>query len=893
MLIDPRRARGPRAPRLSVALLLGAAASALIAGAALAQAPASPPEAAAVETIVVTGSRIAGVAPVGSNLVSVGRSDVVTSGAVTTSQLLQQVPQVFNLGVSENSRGQSGGSGNITYGNSVNLRGIGPFTTLTIVDGRRATPQGTTGFSVDPSIIPTIALERVEIVADGSSAIYGSDAVAGVVNLIRRRNVQGVEATARYGWADDFFEHQFGIIAGHSWGSGRATLAFENAYRSALNGRDRDFYRGDLRDSGGGDFRPTLCNPGNIIVGGVSYAIPAGGVTAANRGALTANTSNRCDNLKIGDLFPKQKRMSLSATFDQSINDRLSIYADVIASKREFVFRQGAQATTLTVPSSNAFFVAPPGLSPSTVSVGYSFINDYQPFTEGYSKVYQGTLGGRYQLGAGWRLEASATWGRNDDRSTSHNVANAQAQAALLASSNPATALNVFGGPNSSSVINSLLVGRNENPGRSSLGFYDLKLDGPLFTLPGGEVRAAVGYERQDLHVVQNLIAGTIAVPTQNVRVFDRTVDSGYAELLVPVVGEANAMPGIRSLELDLAGRYDRYSDVGGTWNPKIGVNWSPATGVKVRGAYGTSFRAPTISQIYGNTNNLFVQNYADPTCACIRQGVARSGANLNLTPEEATTWSLGVDYEPAFLQRAKFSLTYFDINYKNQVTAYLSDLTVLQREAQFAGTGIIVRNPSPAFIAQQLAETGFTGVLPSPVTLFVEGRNSNLGTTIAKGLDFQATYRLPTSNMGDFAFDLNGTYFTEYKLAITPTAPLLSFNNKIFNPLRLKGRFTTTWTKGPIQLNAFVNYQNAYINNLSTPVQRVKSYTTVDLRGAYRFEGGALNDLIVAVEARNLFDENPPFVNIAQSPNGGGGFDPTLTNPVGRLLAVSVSKRF
>ena len=130
----------------------------------------------------------------------------------------KRLPQVFNLGVSENSRGQSGGSGNITYGTAINLRGIGPYSTLTLLDGHRAVPQGTTGFAVDPSVVPTLALERVEVVADGASAIYGSDAIAGVVNLIPRRQLEGVEISLRGAQGDEYDEHQLGAIGGFSWG---------------------------------------------------------------------------------------------------------------------------------------------------------------------------------------------------------------------------------------------------------------------------------------------------------------------------------------------------------------------------------------------------------------------------------------------------------------------------------------------------------------------------------------------------------------------------------------------------------------------------------------------------------------------------------------------------
>ena len=210
----------------SVRLILLAAAGA--ASPALAPDPAAE-QSVNLDEIVVTGSRIRGSAVVGSPVTEVSREDIDLESPLTTSALIQKLPQVFNLGVSENSRGQSGGSGNITYGSAINLRGLGPYSTLTLLDGHRAVPQGTTGFAVDPSIVPTLALERVEVVADGASALYGSDAIAGVVNLIPRRDFEGVEVSVRGGQGDEYDERQIGAIGGWNWESGRGMLAYEHS----------------------------------------------------------------------------------------------------------------------------------------------------------------------------------------------------------------------------------------------------------------------------------------------------------------------------------------------------------------------------------------------------------------------------------------------------------------------------------------------------------------------------------------------------------------------------------------------------------------------------------------------------------------------------------------
>jgi iron complex outermembrane receptor protein len=271
------------------------------------------------------------------------------------------------------------------------------------------------------------------------------------------------------------------------------------------------------------------------------------------------------------------------------------------------------------------------------------------------------------------------------------------------------------------------------------------------------------------------------------------------------------------------------------------------------------------------------------------------------LTPETATTYSAGADYTPHYVPGLKLSVNYFNIDYRNQISGYLSDLSLLSstaRASQFSS--LIVSNPAAAqaLVAKFVAE-GYPvfGVLPNPVTTFVYGENINLGRTEADGFDFSASYRIPTTNYGDFGVGLNGTYFASYKVALTPTSPLMDEDNHIFNPLRLRMRGSVNWADGPIRATAFVNFENSYINDTVTPVQRVSSYTTVDLHIAYDLGQQSplpyLKGATLTLDVNNLFDTDPPFVNVAESPNGGGGFDPTTTNPIGRLVSLTIDKKF
>jgi iron complex outermembrane receptor protein len=879
----------------SIRLALLAAAGTAAPPAALAQEAA--PATTNLDEIVVTGSRIRGTTVVGSPVTQVSREDIELAAPLSTTALLQKLPQVFNLGVSENSRGQSGGSGNITYGSAVNLRGIGPYSTLTLIDGHRAVPQGTTGFAVDPSIIPTLALERVEVVADGASALYGSDAIAGVVNLIPRRSFDGIEISVRGAEADEYDERQFGAIAGHDWGDGRMMLAFEHSEHSNLNGLDREFFRGDLREQGGRDFRASQCNPGNIVVGTTSYAIPAGGVTPGTASQLVPGTTNRCDNAQYQDLLPEQERDSAYLTFDGDVTESVSVFFDGFWSKRDFKNQVGDQAANLTVRNVNPFFVAPPGTNVTQETVSYSFgkqlpSND----TKGYSEVYQATLGTRFKLGGQWGLEALYSYGQDKELSVSkYGIDNAALNAAL-ARTDPATALNPFSAsPNTAAALANLATQYFIAPGNTQFQGWELKADGPLFSMPAGPVRAAFGYEGQLMTSESGSITGSQAAPVYGLTPqVNRRVQSGYAEFLVPLFSSENARPGLQELTLDLAVRYDDYSDLedGSTVNPKYAINYSPIDSLRFRGTYGTSFRAPTFSQIYGNSSALFVQNYSDPTIGgANRVGVTLSGGNLELEPETAETYTFGVDFNPT--DQSTISLTYFHIDYEKQITSYLSDLTILNREDQFAGTTIITRNPDPAFIAALVATKPVRGVLPNPVTLFVDGRTNNLGTTIAEGFDLAAELNVDAGAAGQFGFGIMSTYFTTWDVAITPSADKVDLLNTIYNPLEFKARANVTWRKAGLVSALFVNYLGSYDNNLSSPVQTVDSKTTLDLNLSYNFEGGFADGLSIGLDVINLLDEDPPFVNIAQSPNGGGGFDPTLNNPVGRIMGLTLRKKW
>lgn len=847
--------------------------------------------------IVVTGSRIRGVAPVGSSVIAVGRDDITTTSAVTTSEVFRNIPQVVNVGIQESNRGAQGGSGNITYASSVNLRGIGPFATLTLIDGHRVVGGGTQGLFVDPSVIPITALERVEVVADGASAIYGSDAVAGVVNLILRRNLNGVELNARMGVADNYTTRQIGGAVGKTWDTGQIMLTGEYSYHSALNGQDRPYIRSDLRDLGGTDNRSPNCNPGTIVTGGVSYAIPVGGVTAANRDQLRPGTTNRCEVGGYSDVIPEIEKIGAVVTLRQEITPAIAIVGDGFYYRRTFLRQSAVLAQALTVPSTNAFFVAPPGTNPASVSVNYFFGNDLGKTVgfDGTSEAYQGNLKLEAKLSSEWSLDIGVSHGRNEDMAYNYGP-NPAALAAALASSDPATAFNPFGGPNSAAVIagisNYVTLGA---PGENSLLQFQGKIDGPLFVLPGGEVRVALGGEYNKINVTAGSRVGPIGAMTGTDRDYSRNVKSAYVEVVVPIFGAENETPGFERLTFNLAGRYDKYSDVGGTWNPKIGVNWEPVRGLKFRGNWGTSFRAPHLTNLISVNPSLAGQSYSDPLSPTgFTPAYAINEGNLNLKPEEATTWSVGADLTPVSMPGFTANVTYFNVDYRGQITSLLGDLTVLQREALYPG--LITRNPTADQVAALLARLPVRGVPLPTVGALIDARPNNLGVSKVDGIDFSLNYRFATQNAGNFGFGVNGIWYSRYKVAQSANAPMIERIGFINYPTRYNLRGNANWQKDGLSLAMYVNHVPSYQNNSVNPAQRISSWTTVD--GNISFDiGGEENSwykgMTFSINVQNLFDRDPPFASLPATVIQSGGFDIQQSNPLGRLITAGVSLKF
>ncbi|MEN3747454.1 TonB-dependent receptor [Sphingomonas sp. HF-S3] len=874
--------------RRSAALLGRTAIGALALGIAMpALAQTDEPEAQTVEeepgnSIVVTGSRIRGIDPVGSSVIAIDAQQILEEPVVSTNDLLRRVPQVVSLGANRAGGSAQNGAANATRGAGVNLRGLSTNATLLLYDGKRLPPQGTQGQFTDPSVIPSIALGRVEVVADGASAIYGSDAVAGVVNLILRKDFSGVEVRARHGMTEgDFHESQIAALAGHKWDGGWVMAAAEYSRNNTLYGADLDFYQQDNRYRGGRDLRVTNCNPGTITAGGGTYAIPTGGVTNANAGSLVRGTSNRCFYGALDPVIPEQERVSFVGAASHQITDGIRIFADGFYSRRSG-FVTINPTVNATVTNANPFFVSPiPG--GTSVSVAYSLVPELGMLEAPYYASSWNVSGGiEASLFGDFKGTVYYAHGQSEEvADRRRSGVNAAALTAALNDPNPATALNLFGGVNNPATLARITDNLFIITGRTRLDVVNAQVDGSLFELPGGNVRIALGGEHRVEYTYTDLITGQAATPVSLSSDGSRNVDAVFGELFVPLVGAANGRAGLERLSVSLALRHENYSDFGSTTNPKIGLTYQPWQGLTLKGTYGTSFRAPTFTEVstVGGGAGLYFDTLPGPSGNQIGIGIA--GGNPNLLPEKAKTWSFTVEAAPVQLEGFTASLSYFRIDYTDQIQALRGTPGLLTNPLY---TNFVQFNPTAAEVAA-LVNSGLpinSAIDQSQVTFIADGRRQNLGTSLLRGLDFTAGYRWTLGGI-DFDAGIQGTYILDYLFRAVPGAPLADVLDTIGFTQKFRSQADIGARVGGFKTRVTWNHLAGYENTTVTPRQQISNYDTFDLLVGYDLT----RNLSIAFDVRNLFNENPPFVDTTN------GYDPQASNPIPRMFALTANLKF
>ncbi len=877
----------------------------------------------ALEEITVTGSRIRGV-ETASPIVTISREDIEVAGFATVEEVVEYLPQNFGAGATadatqiENQRQAVGGSiANAAGGTSVNLRGLGAGSTLVLVNGRRMSPSGTRAAFTNIASIPVTAIERVEVLTDGASAIHGSDAIAGVINFILREDFEGAETRLRYG-SDahaDTSDIQLGQTFGTSWNSGNVLVSYEYFDNDRLAAADRAFTASnDLSPFGGTDRRRPGGNPANIRVGSDYYAIPEGqdgtSLTAADFDLGTPR--NLFNANEIRDLIGSVERHSGFLYVRQNVGP-VELFGAARYSREESERRLSQGTISFTVTGDdpatpeiegNPWFVDPTGTGLTSVRVdSYALDDDFGPVLGiGEIESAGATLGARIEFSERWRGELTLNWSEEEGTDVDGNEIDFARLRDAVNSTDPSSAFNPFGdGSNTASaVIESVRI-----PGRdivsvdtNELSSASFDVNGEAFEMYGVTVNVAAGVDYRE---------ESLSVTTRNgENALERDITAVYAEIFLPLVNEERRRAGLQRLEISIAARYEDYSDFGSSTNPKLGVVWSPAESLTIRGTVGSSYRAPSLTDLDDTLPSQNVWQYIPEDFFGLTPVgfLLQTGRNRNLQPEEATTWTAGFQWRPERVDGLSLDMNYFDIDFTGQIEQPTLNPFGAISDPRFAP--IVTPNPStdqitafvnqPNFNPESLVGSGF-GPFPAadliagafPVAAIVDIRLTNLARSVVTGADVQLSYAFDTA-AGSFNFGLNGSYMFDFERQLISTDPLFDEVDTLGRPVDFRARGSIGWRRGNWFVTGFVNYTDGYTDNLSNLEARpVDSWATMDLTIAYDTgsDAGFLSETRLSLTTQNLFDEDPPFVDTI----GGVAYDATNANPLGRFFSFQLRK--
>lgn len=928
---------------LGVSVLAIVASSALVPG--IAQAQDAADESPEDEAIVVTGTLLRGAPPVGSNAITVGAEQIQSTGATTANELLATVPQVTNL-FNNVPTARLGVASNQIQVVRPNLRNLASETsssasTLVLFDGHRISSVGVTQNAVDPDLVPSIAIERVEVVTDGGSATYGSDAVGGVINFITRKRFDGLKVNANYGLADDYYQVTAAAIVGKDWGTGSIFTAYNYQHNDAIFGRDRDFVRDVDFLSGGLTPRGRACTPGNVQIGTNLFALPA----------LTSTTPNVCDPSDDSTVVPSSTRHGGLVGLHQDLAGWLTVDIRAFYGERKSKSLAPWRGSTTVTGGSSAvntrqFYYAPvPGQSPTA---NETVLFSFAPLL-GRNSLVSGSQFQEWGSNAEFTAKLTDNWqlrtlfNYSESRSEFHIPGFNQTLLTQYSRSTvAATAINFYNPSASDLPLVQQLINA-ENAGHSKQSLFNARaiVDGSLFTLPGGDVKLAAGYEYLN-DSFQQRVAPTDqrigAISEVAYTPYSRSTNSVFGEVQVPIVGADNRMSFIHTLILAGSVRYDKFSDFGSTTNPKIGVNFKPTDWLGFRGNYSTSFNAPSPNDQLGSLRNsasrfpfnAFVRPGDVPTATGV---IALQGSNPGLVPQTAKTYSFGIDLDPPFIEGLRLSANYYNVKFKNLISTPTPNNGIF---ANFPNN--VIANPTGVPLAQITSFLNSSGAPQAPTLLatvtaacanpaacanvyeLVDFRQGNYGNLNIKGVDFGANYRT-TTGFGGIDAGVSGNYQLSRKTTTGVGAPvvnqLVATNFVLPNGLRLvnnaSSRLQLSTTLGvdianfraQATLNHSAGYQvvrcdptttpacNPSATGLATanglPQSRVKAFNTVNLFFKYEVpsESALLKDLEFTLNINNVFDQDPPlFTSIGQT-----GYANGFT--LGRLIQFGVSKKF
>jgi len=594
--------------------------------------------------------------------------------------ILASVPQLMGMGQVD-----SGTTGQGAQQALIHQLGQSASTsTLTLIDGHRAPTSGTNHSFVDPNMIPINMVERVEVLADGVSAVYGSDAIAGVVNFITRKRYDGIEITANAGFADGKQDVNLGILTGSAWDTGSALFAYSYTRQGALADTARPWtYPDHTGVTPLAKNRATFnCEPASLKPAGQSLIF-------LNASATTglASSNFQCSDWKYADLIPKTARNNAMLKLEQNFGDKWKVDSELLYATRDVrgrrsrgtlsatAFQTGTQAnpfyqnpvgytgtaTTETIGWDSNALLGPGAYNFSTDQTVYGDVNiEYKLFGDWTVDLL--TLVGRDDSAVGYNggLSAStATLALNGTTNTGGNLTQVVPNTNIVYTQLPLTTANALdvwdpasSNKTSAALIKSLTDDAQNSHLVSGMTQARLQAQGTLFDMPAGPVKLAIGGEAYRVSLYEFLAQAQGAGPTSNAAVyrqwhFSRNVQSAYLEANLPLIGRDQGITLVQELTLDVSGRLDDYNDFGTTTNPKIAMDWRVYDDLKLRADWSTSFVAPPEDEIGGdgtwnNTNyTATTQNASLPIALFPQATLLQQNGTGALIPCTATSCNI------------------------------------------------------------------------------------------------------------------------------------------------------------------------------------------------------------------------------------------------------------
>jgi iron complex outermembrane recepter protein len=838
----------------------------------------------------------------------------------------------FNLvtGAASAPRTSSGQSG-------VSLRGLGSGSTLVLVDGRRvaqssignASTDSRQGF-VDLNTIPLGMVERVEVITDGASAIYGADAVAGVVNVVLKKNWVGNELSLSYKGAFDGGGHERSAIltSGFSKNKLRGTVTLEYSDRADLKGDQRPFSREqnhtgivegvdangnpvtgtDLRLNWGypptvqartgnlnGFFRPGTTTPTNVALAPAGFATTPPLAAFTGVGPVPPNTNvfatqqRRGNTSEFLDLISPTERQAVATNLYYGLNSRVELYGGFTFSDI-----QGSAATQPAVSTASATSgfgnfatIVPAAFNPfgQDVLVGMIHYEFGSVVTRTHTKAYSVFGGARGTAGSTWQWDLSTSWQQQYFDRVIRDFNGAAVSAPLLSGAlNPFTDIRA-GGP-SHAAIYETMARYVRSDGVSEMTSAEFAADGDLFPFRGSAVRMATGASFYLDENFNRSLTPSIAVnPVNTLTTAEGRRESyaAFAEVSVPFFSRDNALPLFRRLDVHVAGRYEDRDDAGTTFVPKYGFSWVPVNSLLLRASYSEGFRAPALTE-YQVAASSFNSTLLDPRRGNVSTPnvVTLRGSNPNIKPETSTTEFYGVIYEPPFAKGLAFSANYYRTTQRDVIQS-ISAQTIVNNEAAFPER-IVRAAPTPADTA-----AGQPGALVS-----VDQSFANFGKVVNHSLDLGVKYDLPRTRYGHWTARFNASHTLKTLREVRPGLPAVDDGGDTFGPPDWRMSGAVFWSGGGWNVNVFATYLSSFKTNLAgntlAPLG-IPSQMKFDVRGGYTFNEGVWREyakgLRVQVGIGNVLDEEPPFSDTVF------GFNGALHSPLGRTYELSMTLPF